>query len=97
VCHFGRPLLAWLAPSYPSWLSSVTSQTQLTIVLSSAELGSVFFSVREKNFDGRERSAVAKEFSKKAELEMEMAKNRETCVVVFQPAPAARFSRESRI
>lgn len=47
-----------------------------------AELGSVFFSVREKNFDGRERSAVAKEFSKKAELEMEMAKNRETCVVL---------------
>lgn len=33
--------------------------------------------MREKNFDGRERSAVAKEFSKKAELEMEMSRQRE--------------------
>lgn len=43
-----------------------------------AELGSVFYSVKEKNFDdsGNRRKAV-KEFSKRAELEMEMAKQRE--------------------
>ncbi|CDZ97652.1 pre-mrna splicing factor [Phaffia rhodozyma] len=45
-----------------------------------AELGSVFFSVREKNFDGRERSRAAKNFSKKAELELEMAQQRDAAV-----------------
>ncbi|KAF8310889.1 P-loop containing nucleoside triphosphate hydrolase protein [Clavulina sp. PMI_390] len=43
-----------------------------------AELGSVFYSVKEKNFDGRStRRQVDREFSKKAELEMEMARERE--------------------
>ena len=43
-----------------------------------AELGSVFYSVREKNFDDRgTRRKADKEFSKRAELEMEMAKQRE--------------------
>lgn len=43
-----------------------------------AELGSVFYSVKEKNFDDRgNRRKADKEFSKKAELEMEMAKQRE--------------------
>ena len=38
-----------------------------------AELGSVFYSVKEKNFDGRGmRRKVEKEFSKRAELELEM-------------------------
>lgn len=43
-----------------------------------AELGSVFYSVKEKNFDdsGRRRKHD-KEFSKKAELEMEMARQRD--------------------
>jgi pre-mRNA-splicing factor ATP-dependent RNA helicase DHX38/PRP16 len=41
-------------------------------------LGSVFYSVKEKNFDdsGRRRQHD-KEFSKKAELEMEMARQRD--------------------
>ena len=44
-----------------------------------AELGSVFYSVKEKNFDDASgsRRRVAKEFSKQAELEVEMAKQRE--------------------
>jgi Oligonucleotide/oligosaccharide-binding (OB)-fold len=43
-----------------------------------AELGSVFYSVREKNFDDRGvRRQADREFSKRAELETEMAKQRE--------------------
>lgn len=43
-----------------------------------AELGSVFYSVKEKNFDDRGMQRKAdREFSKRAELEMEMAKQRE--------------------
>lgn len=44
----------------------------------SAELGSVFYSVKEKNFDDRgNRRTADREFSKKAELETQMAKQRE--------------------
>ena len=43
-----------------------------------AELGSVFYSVREKNFDERgNRRQADREFSGRAELETEMAKQRE--------------------
>jgi pre-mRNA-splicing factor ATP-dependent RNA helicase DHX38/PRP16 len=46
-----------------------------------AELGSVFYSVREKHFDGRgARRQADREFSKRAELETEMAKQREAYV-----------------
>jgi pre-mRNA-splicing factor ATP-dependent RNA helicase DHX38/PRP16 len=46
-----------------------------------AELGSVFYSVREKNFDDRGvRRQTDREFSKRAELETEMAKQREAYV-----------------
>ena len=46
-----------------------------------AELGSVFYSVREKNFDERgSRRQADREFSKRAELETEMAKQREEYV-----------------
>lgn len=46
-----------------------------------AELGSVFYSVKEKNFDDRgTRRTADREFSKRAELEMEMAKQREESV-----------------
>jgi hypothetical protein len=47
-----------------------------------AELGSVFYSVKEKNFDS-DRSTkrrVDREFSKKAELEMAIAQEREQYV-----------------
>ena len=53
------------------------SRTALT-----AELGSVFYSVKEKNFDERgNRRKADREFSKKAELETEMARQREECVL----------------
>ena len=43
-----------------------------------AELGGVFYSVREKNFDGRgTRNQKEREFSKQAELQVEMARARE--------------------
>ena len=43
-----------------------------------AELGSVFYSVKEKNFDERgNRRKADREFSKRAELETEMARQRE--------------------
>ena len=43
-----------------------------------AELGSVFYSVKEKNFDERgNRRKADREFSKRAELETEIAKQRE--------------------
>ncbi|KZT24702.1 pre-mRNA splicing factor [Neolentinus lepideus HHB14362 ss-1] len=61
----------------------LTSKEYMTIVTAIdaywlAELGSVFYSVREKNFDGRgSRHQVEREFSKRAELETEMARQRE--------------------
>lgn len=46
-----------------------------------AELGSVFYSVKEKNFDERgNRRTADKEFSKRAEIETEMARQREEYV-----------------
>jgi len=44
-----------------------------------AELGSVFYSVKEKNFDDQRgaRRKADREFSKRAELEMEMARQRD--------------------
>ncbi|EPS93567.1 hypothetical protein FOMPIDRAFT_156786 [Fomitopsis schrenkii] len=61
-------------------LTSKEYMTQVTAVDAYwlAELGSVFFSVKEKNFDDRgNRRTADREFSKKAELETEMAKQRE--------------------
>jgi len=43
-----------------------------------AELGAVFYSVKEKNFnDSDHRSRTSREFSKRAELEMEMEMTRQ--------------------
>ena len=71
-------------------LTSKEYMTQVTAVDAYwlAELGSVFYSVREKNFDPSNATSAAastpgarkradKEFSRRAELEMEMAKERE--------------------
>ncbi|KAH9931272.1 P-loop containing nucleoside triphosphate hydrolase protein [Fomitopsis serialis] len=61
-------------------LTSKEYMTQVTAVDAYwlAELGSVFYSVKEKNFDDRGNRRVAdREFSKKAELEAQMAKQRE--------------------
>ncbi|KAI0044061.1 P-loop containing nucleoside triphosphate hydrolase protein [Auriscalpium vulgare] len=71
-------------PSYVIYheliLTSKEYMTQVTAVdpYWLAELGSVFYSVKEKNFDDRGmRRQADREFSKKAELELEMAKQRE--------------------
>ncbi|ETW78300.1 hypothetical protein HETIRDRAFT_479463 [Heterobasidion irregulare TC 32-1] len=71
-------------PSYVIYheliLTSKEYMTQVTAVdpYWLAELGSVFYSVREKNFDERgSRRQADREFSKRAELETEMAKQRE--------------------
>ncbi|KAH8980006.1 putative PRP16-RNA-dependent ATPase [Lactarius akahatsu] len=71
-------------PSYVIYheliLTSKEYMTQVTAVdpYWLAELGSVFYSVREKNFDGRgARRQADREFSKRAQLETEMAKQRE--------------------
>ncbi|KIJ45233.1 hypothetical protein M422DRAFT_227959 [Sphaerobolus stellatus SS14] len=71
-------------PSYVIYheliLTSKEYMTQVTAVdpYWLAELGSVFYSVKEKNFDGRtSRQTVSREFSRKAEIETEMAKQRE--------------------
>ncbi|KAF8508472.1 P-loop containing nucleoside triphosphate hydrolase protein [Gautieria morchelliformis] len=61
-------------------LTSKEYMTQVTAIDAHwlAELGSVFYSVKEKNFDDRgNRRKADKEFSRKAELEMEIAKQRE--------------------
>ncbi|KAK8849593.1 hypothetical protein IAR55_004928 [Kwoniella newhampshirensis] len=42
-----------------------------------ADLGSVFFSIREKNFDALARARANRDFSKKTEMEAEMARQRE--------------------
>ena len=46
----------------------------------------MFYSVKEKNFDDRgNRRKADREFSKRAELETEMAKQREELVVHLHP------------
>lgn len=66
-----------------------------------AELGSVFYSVKEKNFDDQRgaRRKADREFSKKAELEMEMAKQRaeEAQKKVVEGEKAAATSISSKI
>ncbi|KAF8921605.1 putative PRP16-RNA-dependent ATPase [Mucidula mucida] len=61
-------------------LTSKEYMTQVTSIDAYwlAELGSVFYSVKEKNFDERgNRRTADREFSKRAELETEMARQRE--------------------
>lgn len=71
-------------PSYVVYheliLTSKEYMTQVTAVdpYWLAELGSVFYSVKEKNFDERgNRRQADREFSKRAEIETEMARQRE--------------------
>ncbi|KAF8624805.1 hypothetical protein AX15_005694 [Amanita polypyramis BW_CC] len=71
-------------PSYVVYheliLTSKEYMTQVTAIdpYWLAELGSVFYSVKEKNFDDRgNRRQIDREFSKRAELETEIARQRE--------------------
>ncbi|KAI0074794.1 P-loop containing nucleoside triphosphate hydrolase protein [Panus rudis PR-1116 ss-1] len=80
-------------------LTSKEYMTQVTAVDAYwlAELGSVFYSVKEKNFDERgNRRTADKEFSKRAELETEMAKQREeTAKKAAEEALVEKTSRGS--
>ena len=62
----------WLGESRGEWMVISSSYVD------AAELGGVFFSIREKNFDALARARANRDFSKKTELESEMAKQRET-------------------
>lgn len=64
----------------PYWLGTVVLLFKNGRILThfAAELGSVFYSVKEKNFDDRSnRRQIDREFSKRAELETEIARQRE--------------------
>ena len=72
----GRCLLAGCVLSLSRILQG--SEKLTTCIAAAAELGSVFYSVKEKNFDERgNRRKADREFSKKAEIETEMARQRE--------------------
>ncbi|KAJ7480013.1 P-loop containing nucleoside triphosphate hydrolase protein [Mycena galericulata] len=77
-------------------LTSKEYMTQVTSIDAYwlAELGSVFYSVKEKNFDERgNRRQADREFSRKAELETEIARQREeTAKQVAEAAIAAKTS-----
>jgi len=62
-----------------------------------AELGSVFYSVKEKNFDQQgNRRQADREFSRKAELETEIARQREeTAKKAQEEAVAVKTSSSS--
>ena len=65
----------------PYWLGVWRSLGIIMANTNAAELGSVFYSVKEKNFDERGNRRVAdREFSRKAELATEMARQREEYV-----------------
>ncbi|KAG2023687.1 pre-mRNA splicing factor [Coprinopsis cinerea AmutBmut pab1-1] len=71
-------------PSYVVYheliLTSKEYMTQVTAIdpYWLAELGPVFYSVKEKNFDGRsDTRQISREFSKQKEIEQEMARQRE--------------------
>ena len=64
----------WLGELMMRWVSDEDMLKRIGL----AELGSVFYSVKEKNFDERgNRRQADREFSKKAEIETEMARQRE--------------------
>ncbi|KIR34642.1 pre-mRNA-splicing factor ATP-dependent RNA helicase PRP16 [Cryptococcus deuterogattii 99/473] len=56
-----------------------------------ADLGSVFFSIREKNFDALARARANRDFSKKTEMEAEMARQREE----MERAKAEKIKKEA--
>ena len=62
----------------------------------SAELGSVYFSIRERNFDALARAKANRDFSKKTELEAEMARQREQYVSCCVPHREDADSVESK-
>jgi pre-mRNA-splicing factor ATP-dependent RNA helicase DHX38/PRP16 len=74
MLHWPRLLFLLTSPSHTRYMTQVTAVDAYWL----AELGSVFYSVKEKSFDERgNRTKADREFSRKAELESEMAKQRE--------------------
>lgn len=64
---------------YTEYMMCVTSVTAEWL----AELGGVFYSIRERNVDGLAQARATREFSRKAEIEQEMADQRQQYVVFF--------------
>lgn len=63
--------LTWSA--FAEYMMCVTSVTAEWL----ADLGGVFYSIRERNVDGLAHARASRDFSKKAEIEQEMANQRE--------------------
>ncbi|CAE6478603.1 unnamed protein product, partial [Rhizoctonia solani] len=89
-------------PSYVIYheliMTSKEYMTQVTAVDAYwlAELGSVFYSVKEKNFDERgARRKADREFSKRAELESEMARQRDEVAKKQAESEASSNERKS--
>ncbi|CAE6358865.1 unnamed protein product [Rhizoctonia solani] len=89
-------------PSYVIYheliMTSKEYMTQVTAVDAYwlAELGSVFYSVKEKNFDERgARRKADREFSKRAELESEMARQRDEVAKKQAESEASSKERKS--
>lgn len=62
----------------PYWLGKIPfPRHDQVLIRPVAELGGVFFSIREKNFDALARARVNRDFSKQTELQTEMARQRE--------------------
>lgn len=62
-----------LTPRFAEYMMCVTSVSAEWL----AELGGVFYSIRERNIDGLAQARATREFSRKAEIEQEMANQRE--------------------
>lgn len=71
--HVPPPHKRFTSFSFTEYMMCVTSVDPYWL----ADLGSVFFSIREKNFDALVRARANRDFSKKTEMEAEMARQRE--------------------
>ncbi|KAJ2923805.1 hypothetical protein H1R20_g13289, partial [Candolleomyces eurysporus] len=90
-------------PSYVVYheliLTSKEYMTQVTAIdpYWLAELGPVFYSVKEKNFDGRGGDTqISREFSKQKDIELEMARQREEATRKAQQAEEKKASSSSQ-
>ncbi|KAJ3504665.1 hypothetical protein NMY22_g17845 [Coprinellus aureogranulatus] len=89
-------------PSYVVYheliLTSKEYMTQVTAIdpYWLAELGPVFYSVKEKNFDGRGDQQMSRELNKQKDIEVEMARQREEATRRAQQQQAQQGSTSSR-
>ncbi|TEB26322.1 pre-mRNA splicing factor [Coprinellus micaceus] len=89
-------------PSYVVYheliLTSKEYMTQVTAIdpYWLAELGPVFYSVKEKNFDGRGDQQMSRELNKQKDIEVEMARQREESTRRVQQQQVQQASSSSR-